>query len=166
MDKKILREMRFMMERLESPRMTDTELKKRYKKLLKEEENPESITIELTGSGKNKMDLKNTPTSIRMTSDKSNPQMGSDYYYIGNTEFKLGVGANIYFAQYRHDIKEILVSYLVPKSSEEFTKLVNSQYISPREMKGSISSGNHKFDNGIKVGEVDHRGDFEIVKVD
>ena len=36
MNKKLIREMRFMMERLESPRMTDTELNKRYKKLLKE----------------------------------------------------------------------------------------------------------------------------------
>jgi hypothetical protein len=37
MNKRMLKEMRFMMERLESPRMTETELKKRYKKLLKEE---------------------------------------------------------------------------------------------------------------------------------
>jgi hypothetical protein len=37
MDKKLITEMRFMMERLESPRMTDTELRKRYKKLNEED---------------------------------------------------------------------------------------------------------------------------------
>ena len=33
MNKKLIREMRFMMERLESPRMTDSEVQKKYKKL-------------------------------------------------------------------------------------------------------------------------------------
>ena len=36
MDKKLIREMRFMMERLESPRMTDSEVQKKYKKLNEE----------------------------------------------------------------------------------------------------------------------------------
>jgi hypothetical protein len=128
-----------------------------------EDEAPLVITVKVTESGKNKLDLKTGPSGIRMTSDKNNSQMESDCYYIGNTEFKLGGGAKVYFAQYRHDIKEILVSYLVPKSPEEFTKLVNSQYISPRDMKGSIPSGNHKFDNGFEKGMKDHRGDFEII---
>ena len=128
-----------------------------------EDEAPLVITVKVTESGKNKLDLKTGPSGIRMTSDKNNSQMESDCYYIGNTEFKLGGGTKVYFAQYRHDIKEILVSYLVPKSPEEFTKLVNSQYISPRDMKGSIPSGNHKFDNGFEKGMKDHRGDFEII---
>lgn len=130
-----------------------------------EDEAPLVITVKVTESGKNKMGFNTGPSEIRMTSDKNNSQMGSDYYYIGNTEFKLGEKAKVYFAQYRHDIKEILVSYLMPKSSEEFTKLVNSQYISPREMKGSISSGNHKFDNGFEKGMKDHRGEFEITAI-
>ena len=136
-----------------------------YKAKLNEDEDeaPLVITVKVTESGKNKLDLKTGPSGIRMTSDKNNSQMESDCYYIGNTEFKLGGGAKVYFAQYRHDIKEILVSYLVPKSSEEFTKLVNSQYISPRDMKGSIPSGNHKFDNGFEKGMKDHRGEFEII---
>jgi hypothetical protein len=41
MDKKLITEMRFMMERLESPRMTDTELTSKRKNLIKE-----SITIQ------------------------------------------------------------------------------------------------------------------------
>jgi hypothetical protein len=36
MNKKLIREMRFMMERLESPRMTDSEVQKKYKKLNEE----------------------------------------------------------------------------------------------------------------------------------
>ena len=47
-----------------------------------EGEAPRVITVKVTESGKNKMGLKNTPTSIRMTSDKNNSQMESDYYYI------------------------------------------------------------------------------------
>ncbi len=36
MEKKLITEMKFMMERLESPRMTDSEFQKKYKKLIKE----------------------------------------------------------------------------------------------------------------------------------
>jgi len=130
-----------------------------------EDEAPLVITVKVTEEGKTKMRLYTGPSSIKMTSDKNNSQMGSNYYYIGNTEFKLGEKAKVYFAQYRHDIKEIFVSYLFPKNSEEFTKLVNSQYISPREMKGSIPDGNFKFENGFEKGMKDHRGDFEIISV-
>ena len=54
MNKKILREMRFMMERLESPRMTETELKKKYKKLLKEDSvSGQETLVSLEGRLKN-----------------------------------------------------------------------------------------------------------------
>ena len=123
-----------------------------------EDEAPLVITVKVTEEGKTKMRLYTGPSSIKMTGGNN-----SDYYYIGNTKAELGKETNIYFARYRDDIKEILVSYLMPKSSEEFTKLVNSQYISLRDMKGSIPSGNHKFDNGFEKGMKDHRGEFEII---
>jgi hypothetical protein len=125
-----------------------------------EDEAPLVITVKVTEEGKTKMRLYTGPSSIKMTGGNN-----SDYYYIGNTKAELGKETNIYFARYRDDIKEILVSYLMPKSSEEFTKLVNSQYISLRDMKGSIPSGNHKFDNGFEKGMKDHRGEFEIISV-
>jgi hypothetical protein len=131
-----------------------------YKVKLNEDEDkaPLVITVKVTQEGKSKMDLYTGPSEIQMTGGSGDTR----YYYIGNQKYELDRETNIYFAQYRHDIKEILVSYLVPKSPEEFTKLVNSQYISPRDMKGSIPSGNHKFDNGFEKGMKDHRGDFEI----
>lgn len=141
-----------------------------YKAKLNENEDkaPLVIIVELTKEGKDKLGLYTGPTEIQMTSDKINPQSESNSYYIGNTDSKFLSSNNpseqvkIYFAQYRYDIKEILVFYKVPKSAEEFTKLVNSQYIDFSDKKGSIPYGNFKFEKEFKKGIKDHRGYFEI----
>jgi hypothetical protein len=136
-----------------------------------EDEAPLVITVKVTESGKNKMGLNTGPSEIRMTSDKNNSQMGSDYYYIGNTEFKLDKEAKVYFAIYRHDIKEILTVILIPKTAEQFNKLVDSKNLTPHEVKNlppdirKVPDGNFKFENGFEKGMKDHRGYFEIISV-
>lgn len=61
MEKKQLNEMKFMMERLESPRMTNTEYEKRHKKLIKESEEMEESWLGNLFGGK-KESPKNTST--------------------------------------------------------------------------------------------------------
>ena len=136
-----------------------------------EDKAPLVITVKVTDKGKGSMGLYTGPSEITMTSDENNSQMESNDYYIGNTEFKLGGEAKVYFAQYRHDIKEILVSYLIPKAPGQFKELVNSKYLNPHEVKNlpsdirDITYANFEFKNGVKVGEIDHRGYFEIVAI-
>ena len=134
-----------------------------------EGEAPLVITVRVTGKGQGSMRLVNSPSEIRMTSDKNNSQMGSDYYYIGNQKYELGKEVSVYFAVYRHDIKEIQTMYLIPKTAEQFKELVDSKSLSPFQIKNlpsdirKVPDGNFSFKNGFEKGMKDHRGDFEIV---
>ena len=134
-----------------------------------ESEAPLVITVKVTDKGKGSMRLDTGPSEIRMTSDKNNSQMGSDYYYIGNQKYELGKEVNVYFAVYRHDIKEIQTIYLIPKTAEQFKELVDSKSLNPREIENlpsdirKVPDGNFSFKNGFEKGMKDHRGDFEIV---
>jgi len=137
-----------------------------------EDEAPLVITVKVTESGKNKMGLYTGPSEIRMTSDKNDSQMRSDNYYIGNTKAELGKETNIYFAQYRHDIKEIQTMYLalIPGNSK-FNELVNSKYLNSNEIENlpsdirEVPDGYFKFENGFEKGMKDPRGYFEIISV-
>ena len=137
--------------------------------MLNEAEGPDSITIKVTDKGKDSMRLATSPSEITMTSAKNNSQMESDYYYIGNQKYELGKEVNVYFAVYRHDIKEIQTIYLIPKTAEQFKELVDSKSLNPREIENlpsdirKVPDGNFSFKNGFEKGMKDHRGDFEIV---
>jgi hypothetical protein len=104
-----------------------------------------------------------------MTSAKNNSQMESDNYYIGNQKYELGKEVNVYFAVYRHDIKEIQTIYLIPKRAGQFKELVDSKSLNPREMENlpsdirQVPDAYFKFENGFEKGMKDHRGYFEIV---
>jgi hypothetical protein len=136
-----------------------------------EEEAPLVITVKVTAKGKDSMGLYTGPPEITMVSDKNNSQMESYNYYIGNQNFEFGKEINIYFAVYRHDIKEIQTMYLIPKTAEQFGELVDSGFLTPQQIKNlpsdirKVPDAYFKFENGIKVGEVDNRGYFEIVGV-
>jgi len=134
-----------------------------YKAKLNKNKAPLSITVKVTENGKNSMGLYKTPNAIEMTSDQQNPQSESYSYYIGNTEFKLNEEAKVYFATYRYDIEEILISYLAPKDSEEFEKLTTIQYLPSHAVKGEIPYSNCKFEDGFEKGMKDHRNYFEII---
>ena len=134
-----------------------------------EGEAPLVITVKVTDKGKGSMGLYTGPSEITMTSAKNNSQMESDNYYIGNQKYELGKEVNVYFAVYRHDIKEIQTIYLIPKTAEQFGELVDSGFLTPQQIKNlpsdirKVPDAYFKFENGIKVGEVDNRGYFEIV---
>jgi len=134
-----------------------------YKVKLNENEAPLSITVKVTENGKRSMGLYKTPNAIKMISDQQNPQSKSYSYYIGNTEFKLDEEAKVYFATYRYDIEEILISYLVPKYANEFNKLTTSQYLPSHAVKDEIPYSNCIFENGFEKGMKDHRDYFEII---
>ena len=128
-----------------------------------EDEAPLVITVKVTENGKSSMGLYKTPNAIKMTSDQQNPQSKSYSYYIGNTEFKLNEEAKVYFATYRYDIEEILISYLAPKDAGEFNKLTTTQYLPSHAVKGEIPYSNCKFEDGFEKGMKDHRDYFEII---
>jgi len=134
-----------------------------------EGEAPLTITIEVTAKGRSSMRLATSPSEITMTSAENNSQMESNHYYIGNQKFEIGKEAGVYFAIYRHDIKEIQTMILIPKTAEQFNKLVDSKNLTPHEVKNlppdirKVPDGNFKFENGFEKGMKDHRGDFEIV---
>ena len=138
-------------------------------RMLNEAEGPDSITIKVTDKGKDSMRLATSPSEITMTSAKNNPQMESDYYYIGNQKYELGKEVNVYFAVYRHDIKEIQTIYLIPKTAEQFKELVDSKSLNPRQIKNlpsdirKVPDAYFSFKNGFEKGMKDHRGYFEIV---
>ena len=85
-----------------------------------EGEAPLTITVEVTAKGRSSMRLATSPSEITMTSAENNSQMESNHYYIGNQKFEIGKEAGVYFAIYRHDIKEIQTMILIPKTAEQF----------------------------------------------
>ena len=134
-----------------------------------EDKAPLVITVKVTDKGKGSMRLDTSPSGITMTSAKNNSQMESDYYYIGNQKYELGKEVSVYFAVYRHDIKEIQTIYLIPKRAGQFKELVDSKSLNPREIENlpsdirKVPDGDFSFKNGFEKGMKDHRGDFEIV---
>jgi hypothetical protein len=134
-----------------------------------EGEAPLTITVEVTAKGRSSMRLATSPSEITMTSAENNSQMESNHYYIGNQKFEIGKEVGVYFAIYRHDIKEIQTMILIPKTAEQFNKLVDSKILTPHEVKNlppdirKVPDGYFKFENGFEKGMKDHRGDFEIV---
>jgi len=132
-----------------------------------EAEAPRTITVKVTQKGKTAMRLYTGPSEIKITGGSD-----SNYYYIGNTQAESGKETNIYFAVYRHDIKEIQTMYLVlTLPAEQFRELVNSQYLSPQQLASlpsdikKVPDAYFSFEEGITPGATDHRGFFEIVKV-
>jgi hypothetical protein len=134
-----------------------------------EGEAPLVITVKVTDKGKGSMRLVTSPSEITMTSAKNNSQMESYYYYIGNQKYELGKEVSVYFAVYRHDIKEIQTIYLIPKTAEQFKELVDSKSLNPREIENlpsdirKVPDAYFSFKNGFEKGMKDHRGYFEIV---
>ena len=134
-----------------------------------EGETPLVITVKVTDKGKDSMRLYTGPSEITMTSAKNNSQMESDNYYIGNQKYELGKEVSVYFAVYRHDIKEIQTIYLIPKRAGQFKELVDSKSLNNREIENlpsdirKVPDAYFKFENGFEKGMKDHRGYFEIV---
>jgi len=140
-----------------------------------EEEKPLSITIELTDEFKKRMkEYKNTDGNEGFTSYGSKIEL----YNNGNRYNLEKVGTIPYdvkrdlqfdfWASYRPKANEIYVnqSNSTAKELEENSLLKGNSIPSTAGIMSKLEPGYYcKFENGFKVGEVDHRGFFEIVAV-
>jgi hypothetical protein len=140
-----------------------------------EEEKPKSITIELTDEFKKRMkEQKNTDGNEGFASHGSKIEL----YNNGNRYNLEKVGTIPYdvkrdlqfdfWASYRPDANEIYVdqSNSTAKELQENFLLKGNSIPSTAGIVSKFTSGYYcKFENGFKVGEVDHRGYFKIVKI-
>ena len=140
-----------------------------------EEEKPLSITIELTDEFKKRMkESKNTDGNEGFASYGSKIEL----YNNGNRYNLEKVGTIPYdvkrdlqfdfWASYRPDANEIYVdqSNSTAKELQENFLLKGNSIPSTAGIVSKFTSGYYcKFENGFKVGEVDHRGYFKIVKI-
>jgi hypothetical protein len=140
-----------------------------------EEEKPLSITIELTDEFKKKMkESKNTDGNEGFASYGSKIEL-----YNNGTRYNLEKVGTIpydvkrdlqfdFWASYRPNANEIYVdqSNSTAKDLEENYLLKGNSIPSTAGIVSKLTSGYYcKFENGFKVGEVDHRGYFKIVEV-
>jgi len=139
-----------------------------------EEEKPKSITIELTDEFKKKMkESKNTDGNEGFASYGSKIEL----YNNGNRYNLEKVGTIPYdvkrdlqfdfWASYRPDANEIYVDQSSATAKDLENSLLKGNSIpSTAGIVSKLTSGYYcKFENGFKVGEVDHRGYFKIVKI-
>ena len=139
-----------------------------------EEEKPKSITIELTDEFKKKMkESKNTDGNEVFASYGSKIEL----YNNGNRYNLEKVGTIPYdvkrdlqfdfWASYRPDANEIYVDQSSATAKDLENSLLKGNSIpSTAGIVSKFTSGYYcKFENGFKVGEVDHRGYFKIVKI-
>ena len=139
-----------------------------------EEEKPKSITIELTDEFKKRMkESKNTDGAEGFTSYGSKIEL----YNNGNRYNLEKVGTIPYdvrrdlqfdfWASYRPKANEIYVDQSSSTSKDLENSLLKGDSIpSTAGVVSKLTPGYYcKFENGFKVGEVDHRGYFKIVKI-
>jgi len=139
-----------------------------------EEEKPLSITIELTDEFKKRMkESKNTDGDEGFTSNGSKIEL-----YNNGTRYNLEKVGTIpydvkrdlqfdFWASYRPKANEIYVNQSNSTAKDlENSMLKDDSIPSTAGIMSKLEPGYYcKFENGFKVGEVDHRGFFEIVAV-
>jgi hypothetical protein len=139
-----------------------------------EEEKPKSITIELTDEFKKKMkESKNTDGNEGFTSYGSKIELynnGNRYNLVKVGTIPYDVKRDLQFdfwASYRPDANEIYVDQSSATAKDLENSLLKGNSIpSTAGIVSKLTSGYYcKFENGFKVGEVDHRGYFKIVKI-
>jgi hypothetical protein len=139
-----------------------------------EEEKPLSITIELTDEFKKRMkESKNTDGDEGFTSNGSKIEL-----YNNGTRYNLEKVGTIpydvkrdlqfdFWASYRPKANEIYVNQSNSTAKDlENSMLKDDSIPSTAGIMSKLEPGYYcKFENGFKVGEVDHRGYFKIVKI-
>jgi hypothetical protein len=139
-----------------------------------EEEKPLSITIELTDEFKKRMkESKNTDGDEGFTSYGSKIEL-----YNNGTRYNLEKVGTIpydvkrdlqfdFWASYRPKADEIYVNQSNSTAKDlENSMLKDDSIPSTAGIVSKLEPGYYcKFENGFKVGEVDHRGYFKIVEV-
>ena len=141
-----------------------------------EEEKPLSITIELTDEFKDHMKQSSETTSGNKgyANGFTLPELwnnGDRYNFVKVGTIPYDVKRDLQFdfwASYRPKANEIYVNQSNSTSKDlEENSLLNSDSIpSTAGVVSKLEPGYYcKFENGFKVGEVDHRGYFKIVAV-
>ena len=141
-----------------------------------EEEKPKSITIELTDEFKDHMKQSSETTSGNKgyTNDFTLPELwnnGDRYNFVKVGTIPYDIKRDLQFdfwASYNPKANEIYVSQSNSTAKDlEENSLLNSDSIpSTAGVVSKLTPGYYcKFNNGFKVGEVDHRGFFKIVAV-
>jgi len=139
-----------------------------------EEKKPLSITIELTDEFKKRMkESKNTDGDEGFTSNGSKIEL-----YNNGTRYNLEKVGTIpydvkrdlqfdFWASYRPKANEIYVNQSNSTAKDlENSMLKDDSIPSTAGIMSKLEPGYYcKFENGFKVGEVDHRGYFKIVEV-
>ena len=140
-----------------------------------EEEKPTSITIELTDEFKERMkEQKNSDGDegfISIGTKKELSNNGNSYNLVKVGTIPYDVKRDLQFdfwASYNPKANEIYVSQSNSTAKDlEENSLLNSDSIpSTAGVVSKLTPGYYcKFNNGFKVGEVDHRGFFKIVDI-
>ena len=141
-----------------------------------EEEKPKSITIELTDEFKDHMKQSSETTSGNKgyTNDFTLPELwnnGDRYNFVKVGTIPYDIKRDLQFdfwASYNPKANEIYVSQSNSTAKDlEENSLLNSDSIpSTAGVVSKLTPGYYcKFNNGFKVGEVDHRGFFKIVDI-
>ena len=141
-----------------------------------EEEKPKSITIELTDEFKDHMKQSSETTSGNKgyANGFTLPELwnnGDRYNFVKVGTIPYDIKRDLQFdfwASYNPKANEIYVSQSSSKAKDlEENSLLNSDSIpSTAGVVSKLTPGYYcKFNNGFKVGEVDHRGFFKIVDI-
>ena len=141
-----------------------------------EEEKPKSITIELTDEFKDHMKQSSETTSGNKgyTNDFTLPELwnnGDRYNFVKVGTIPYDIKRDLQFdfwASYNPKANEIYVSQSnsTAKDLEENSLLKGDSIPSTAGVVSKLTPGYYcKFNNGFKVGEVDHRGFFKIVDI-
>lgn len=147
---------------------------KLFEQSFTEEENPLSITIELTKEfEEDTRESKNSEGNIGFTT-LLNPitlfNNGTRYNLVKISTIPYDVRRDLQFdfwASYRPKANEIYVNQSSATAKDLQNSLLNDNSIpSTAGVVSKLTPGYYcKFENGFKVGEVDHRGFFRIVAV-
>ncbi len=139
-----------------------------------EEEKPKSITIELTDEFEKSMaEYKNSDNQKGFTNSLSAIELysnGDSYNMVKVGTIPWDIKRDIqqdYWASYRPNANEIYVNISSASNEEIENSLLKGDSIpSTAGIVSKLNPGYYcKFENGFKVGEVDHRGFFRIVSV-
>ena len=139
-----------------------------------EEENPLSITIELTKEfEEHTRESKNSDGNVGFTSlitPITLSNNGTRYNMVKVATIPWDIRRDVQFdfwASYRPEANEIYVNQSSATAKELQQSMLNGYTIpSTAGIVSKLTPGYYcKFENGFKVGEVDHRGYFKIVAV-